>query len=83
MPTLGGSLNFDLQLEKVVWPDIFRYKYAILIELLIAGNHHELDTFRYLNSASVLESPGIFDVAACFKNAVFLQGLVIEFGLVL
>ena len=83
MPTLGRSLHFDLQLEKVVWPYIFRYKYTALIELLIACNHHKLDTFRYHHSTSVLESPSIFDVAACFENAVFLQRLVVEFSLVL
>ena len=83
MATLGWGLHFDLQLEKVVWSNIFLHLYAILIELLITSNHHELETFWYLDSACVFESPSIFNVTSRFENAVFLQRLVIEFGLVL
>ena len=83
MPTLSRGFQIDLQLEKVIWSDIFCHLYAVLVELLIASYHYELDTFRNLDSACVFESPKIFDVTACFENAVFLEGLVIEFGLVL
>ena len=83
MSTLSWCLHFDLQLEKLVWSNIFLHLYAVLIELLITSNHHKLETFRYLDSACVFESPSIFNVTSRFENAVFLQRLVIEFGLVL